>query len=146
MRIALFLLIFLLPGSAFANAERFCRVVAAHVPGDDVTYKPGLDVHGKDVAPADVKQTLNNVPDPIVIPIEIDILKRFNINVPADMKMDAAAGMVEIYQDGRVVYNEQDISKNALALCSEAASTVEWAAGPEVELQGLGPVVEGESK
>src|SRR5688572_15205808 len=31
-----------------------CREVIRHVPDADVAYKPGVDVHGKKVAPADL--------------------------------------------------------------------------------------------
>lgn len=31
-----------------------CRALTAHQPAPDVAYKPGVDVHGKPVAPADL--------------------------------------------------------------------------------------------
>lgn len=54
-----------------------CRKLATHRPSDDVTYKPGVDVHGKAVAPADLNGGYASmVPDEITIPISIDLADR----------------------------------------------------------------------
>jgi hypothetical protein len=45
-----------------------CRRLVQHVPSDDVTYKPGVDVRGKPVVPADLGGD-----SPIVLPEEINI-------------------------------------------------------------------------
>ena len=105
MRLIAFLLLFLsVPAYAEEQEqERFCNVVSAHV-SDGAAYQPGVDVRGNKVAAANVNQNLSITLDPIVIPIEIDFLDRFNITLPADIKMDTSVGDVEIHQDGRIVF------------------------------------------
>ncbi len=54
-----------------------CQQMVQHVPADDVTYKPGVDVHGKPVVPADLGggPTIT-MPDQIDIQIGIDLADR----------------------------------------------------------------------
>lgn len=54
-----------------------CTKLVQHVPADDVTYKPGVDVRGKAVAPADLGGGYNmQVPEEINIQIGIDLADR----------------------------------------------------------------------
>ncbi|TAK98866.1 MAG: hypothetical protein EPO08_17965 [Rhodospirillaceae bacterium] len=54
-----------------------CRQLAAHVPDDDVNYKPGVDVNGNQVTPADLGGGYPKiVPDEITIPIGVDLADR----------------------------------------------------------------------
>src|SRR3546814_5653459 len=57
-----------------------CTRLARHYPADDVTYRPGRDVRGKAVAPADLDPGAGLIlPDAVVIPIEIDLFERYGI-------------------------------------------------------------------
>jgi hypothetical protein len=48
----------------------------------DATYKPGVDVHGKAVAPADVPSSTSfALPNKIAIPLTLDLAKSLNLNV-----------------------------------------------------------------
>jgi hypothetical protein len=56
-----------------------CRQLTAHTPAKDVEYKPGVDVHGKAVTPADLGGGYNiptMTPEDISIPITIDLADR----------------------------------------------------------------------
>ncbi len=54
-----------------------CSKLVQHVPADDVTYKPGVDVHGKAVVPADLGGGTNiTMPEQIDIQIGIDLADR----------------------------------------------------------------------
>jgi hypothetical protein len=54
-----------------------CTKLVQHQPADDVTYKPGVDVRGKPVAPADLGGGTNmQIPDEIDIHIGIDLADR----------------------------------------------------------------------
>ena len=54
-----------------------CRKLVQHVPADDVTYKPGVDVRGKPVVPADLGSgSAITIPDKINIQIGIDLADR----------------------------------------------------------------------
>ena len=54
-----------------------CSKLVQHVPADDVTYKPGVDVHGNAVVPADLGGGTNiTMPEQIDIQIGIDLADR----------------------------------------------------------------------
>jgi hypothetical protein len=52
-----------------------CRRLVRHEPAEGVDYEPGVDVHGNEVAPAEVGGGVElDLPDRITIPIELDVL------------------------------------------------------------------------
>jgi hypothetical protein len=69
-----------------------CARLVEHVPASDVAYQPGVDVHGREVVPADLNGGIRiELPETILIPIEVDLLERFGI--PANPALfDARAG------------------------------------------------------
>ncbi len=79
-----------------------CARLVAHVPGPDVAYEAGVDVYGREVAPADLGGAPRiELPETILIDIEIDLLQRFGIPAsPALYDADAEVGEVA-YRDGR---------------------------------------------
>ena len=93
-----------------------CARLVAHVPDRDVAYQPGVDVYGRDVAPADLGGAPRiELPETILIDIEIDLLQRFGI--PADPTLydpDAEVGEV-VYKDGRFTFNGQLLQDEAQA-------------------------------
>lgn len=101
------------------NDLALCRLRAQHVAAADVTYKPGVDVHGNPVVPADLNAVPNMMPDVIKIPMNIDLAQRLG-NVPAGMDMKSEMGMAEIHRDGRVTFNGQDLTQQAAVVCGDA--------------------------
>ncbi len=93
-----------------------CARLVAHVPGPDVAYEPGVDVYGREVAPADLGGTPRiELPETILIDIEIDLLQRFGIPAsPALYDPDAEVGEVA-YRDGRFTFNGQPLQDEAQA-------------------------------
>ncbi len=101
-----------------------CARLVAHVPGPDVAYQPGVDVYGREVAPADLGGTPRiELPETILIDIEVDLLERFGIpenpapvdaDVPALYDPDAEVGEVA-YRDGRFTFNGQPLQDEAQA-------------------------------
>ncbi len=89
-----------------------CARLVAHVPGPDVAYQPGVDVYGREVAPADLGGAPRiELPETILIGIEIDLLQRFGI--PAS---HAGAEVGEVaYRDGRFTFNGQPLQDEAQA-------------------------------
>lgn len=82
-------------------------------------YQPGVDVHGNEVVPADVGGGLAQpVFDVIEIPVTVDLIKRFNLDVPQGIELEPDVATIAIHQDGRVTYNDQDISARVSELCS----------------------------
>ena len=93
-----------------------CARLVAHVPDPDVAYRPGVDVHGREVVPADLGGAPRiELPETILIDIEIDLLQRFGIPAtPALYDADAEVGEV-LYKDGRFTFNGQPLQDQAQA-------------------------------
>jgi hypothetical protein len=88
-----------------------CQLLMRHVMAPDVTYKPGVDVQGRAVAPADLPS--NNaleLPKSIPIDIEIPVQTILGPNSPyltRDAKIQV--GRVVVESDGRVLFNGKPI-------------------------------------
>src|SRR5215475_7077827 len=87
------------PASAeVAISRRDCDRLVNHEPAPDVAYQPGVDVHGKPVAPADLGGGSQiELPDVIYIPIEVLLQGNFGIP-PGSVFYDATAiiGVVSV--------------------------------------------------
>lgn len=109
-----------------------CARLLPHKPADDVTYKPGVDVQGRAVAPADLPGSAPAlaIPDEIAIDITVELQKRFGL--PADStlyKPEARIGTVVVKPDGSATFNGQPLtSPEAQALA--AACQRQGAAAP----------------
>ncbi len=117
---ALFLLVATLAAAhekaTVAITRADCARLVAHVPGPDMAYRPGVDVYGRAVAPADLGGPPRiELPEIILIDIEIDLLQRFGIPAsPALYDGDAEVGEVA-YRDGRFTFNGQPLRDEAQA-------------------------------
>ena len=104
-------------GPAHAQAtvritEADCSRLVTHVAASDVTYRPGVDVNGNAVAPADLNpQPQIAVPDVISIPVTIDLATNLGIETPFLAR--STVGEVRITGDGRVSFNGQPIGDAA---------------------------------
>lgn len=100
--------------SGLAVQSILCK--QAHMaPAGDVAYKPGVDVNGNPVVPADGGATIPMQSHYTEVPLNIDLANKLHINRPAEANMTVAS--IRIYDDGRVLYNGQDISQQTSALC-----------------------------
>jgi hypothetical protein len=85
MRFLVMLLTILVPAAAVAAEKTTVRITGAdcarlveHRPSADVAYKPGIDVRGRKVAPADVPASpalKNLVPRVLEFPVSLNPLK-----------------------------------------------------------------------
>lgn len=115
-----------------ANAFDPCDdLTVAHTPRADVMHKPqtsssyGLTKgsHANQQDPA-IKPVLG--PDrvsqddleKVIIPITIDMAARYGIDVPNGILLESNVGMIEIYKDGRIIYNGEDITGNIEEKCN----------------------------
>ncbi len=83
MKRGLVLAALLMPGAALAQNQALsisvtdCQRIVGHKPSADVEYKPGVDVHGKSVAPADLGGGYGmTLPESIDIQIGVDLADR----------------------------------------------------------------------
>lgn len=92
--------------------ESDCSQLVTHVASSDVSYRPGVDVNGNAVAPADLNaQPQIAVPDVISIPVTIDLATNLGINTPFLAR--PTVGEVQTTRDGRVTFNCQPIGGSA---------------------------------
>lgn len=105
-----------------AISERDCRqLVVKHEPAPDVTYQPGVDVHGNTVAPADLNGGSQlKLPDVIYIPLEVLIQDKYGI--PANSVLyeaKAQVGIVAVRGD-KVYYEDQLLNDPETVALEEA--------------------------
>ena len=105
-----------------AISERDCRqLVVKHEPAPDVTYQPGVDVHGNAVAPADLNGGSQlKLPDVIYIPLEVLIQDKYGI--PANSVLyeaKAQVGIVSVRGD-KVYYEDQLLNDPETVALEEA--------------------------
>lgn len=128
------------------SVQTFCRLLPAYQAPAGVDYQAGVDARGKPVAPADIGARLNAAALPVEIPIELDLAARFQLNLPADMRLLPTVATLTIYPDGRVQYNGQDVSAQAKTLCDtpqNAAAPVKSDGQPPSQPVKLGSQIDG---
>ena len=106
-----------------------CARLVAHQARDDVAYRPGVDVRGRPVAPADA-----DAAPPLALPeryrfhIEVDSADRLGVPADADSyDADIQVGEAEVLKSGRVLLNGQPLQSNQAfelsRLCQERFSS-----------------------
>jgi hypothetical protein len=117
---------------AFAQAvtvsERECRQLVEHIASQDVNFKPGVDVYGRPVAPANTMTSpIITAPQNFTFDVGVD-LKRFGIpNNSPIFQPSVGVGKITVEDGGRrVLYNGQPLGnseQNALAeACKQRAA------------------------
>ena len=101
------------------DIHTLCRKIANHKPKPGVHYQPGVDVKGNAVAPADLNSNFNFKAKPIVIPIKIDLLERFEIDLPQGFELEPEVANFTIHPDGRVEYNGEEVTQRAGLVCAQ---------------------------
>lgn len=127
MRRTLFTALLLLTISAPAHAQSqagFCKLWFTHKTENQeaggAAYKPGVDVNGNAVTPADIDQGNHSrvVTDVIRFPLTVDLADQMHVSAPDGVEMKMPTGMVNIYRDGRVTFGDEDLSDQAFELCT----------------------------
>jgi hypothetical protein len=101
-----------------------CQYLVRHQPAPDVAYQPGVDVHGRAVAPADLGGGSQiQLPETIYIPIEVNIGRRYGIPANSALwKATAEVGTVAVTGD-QVTFNGQPLTPDdnaaLAALCRD---------------------------
>jgi hypothetical protein len=109
-----------------------CRRAVAYQPAPDVEYRPGVDVRGRKVAPADLSgqdQTTARIrlPDIIAFDVKIDFAKYMGAVVTPGYDLEGSAGLVEFdLRTGKMTFNGQpldnDTSLEVQAQCRRVLS------------------------
>lgn len=108
--------------SAYAEAPDLCRAFVKHTPDEDVAYQPGVDVNGNSFVPADISGVDYTLNDPIEIPMQIELLEYLDQAPDVEgLDLESNVSAIQIYRDGRVLYNGQDIQNDVAALCENKA-------------------------
>ncbi len=95
-----------------------CRRLVRHVPDADVAYRPGVDVRGRPVAPADLGGGWQlNLPAEIAVPVTIDLARRYGLEPP--VAAETPLGVVTV-RDGQALFNGQPMSDFDQNLIAEA--------------------------
>lgn len=115
------------PGKQPVLAPEACRQIAEYQPdpGAHVAYEPDVDVHGKPVAGANLKNSPVTAPRVIQFSIDADVAQYAGIPLPEGQNL-ATVGVVEVdTQTGDMNFNGKPIEGPALAalksLCSHPA-------------------------
>ncbi len=117
----LFLFVFAAP-MALAQENNLppeCRALPDHKADVGVDYKPGVDVRGRPVVPADINAPVIDVPDMMVVPLSIDLAQRLPSAAAKGLEMTGTAGFLEVWKNGRITYNGQDVTPQVYLLCGQ---------------------------
>ena len=110
-------------GPALAQGDDACaRAMRAETGGAD--YQPGVDVHGRPVAPADVAGTVRIEPPKVLeFPVTIDVARRAGFAPRGPYEANLTVAKVRI-EGNRVFINDQpvnpDDSAELIAACRAA--------------------------
>jgi hypothetical protein len=102
-----------------ASFDVLCLTLPDAQVVNDVEYKPGVDVNGKAVVPADINALDASVADVINIPVTVDLVQKFSLMNMQGIELKPDVSNIAIHKDGRVSYNGQDISKQAYSVCAK---------------------------
>lgn len=105
-----------------------CRALTRHQPAPDVAYKPGVDVKGRAVAPADLPGSAGSSlsTERFEIPLTLDLARRLGVKIPtAGLPTAGLPGNMEIgrmtLDGGRLLLNGQPLGgaseAELVALC-----------------------------
>ncbi len=95
-----------------------CMDTINHTPRADVVYGGEKTI---------------DVPDPVEVPLTIDIAQRYGIDVLLGADFDTSFGTISIYKNGDVFYNSEDISQNIKDKCENDSADGESEQQPEPE-------------
>ncbi|PJK29684.1 hypothetical protein [Minwuia thermotolerans] len=120
-------LLCLLPFAAVAQTvvieEGRCRLAELHQPAPDVAYQPGVDVHGRPVAPADIGGGSNvTPPSEVSIQLLIPITEFLAVAPPFLGEVEVNAGEVTVdTRTGAIRYRGQRLDAPYAVICDEEA-------------------------
>lgn len=83
-------------------------------------YMPNVDVHGKQLVPVETTPYDHSfLNTPIIIPVEIELIERFGLDLPLGTDLEPIVGLFEIEMDGTTRYNGKDVSDVVQKMCDQ---------------------------
>ena len=109
------------PDGRVVVSSKVCAEVVAHVPDAGVAYRPGVDVNGNPVAPADLPDSASPIaPDNFPIFLTLDLKKEFRVpNTAKLFKLQEVVGLIAVQGD-QVFFNGQPIAPGEASLLAAA--------------------------
>jgi hypothetical protein len=97
-----------------------CRRLVQAVPSGDVNYRPGVDVYGRQVAPADLSPTPSlGPPERMTVYIDAD-LRRFGVPATSPLFQPfVGVGAISFDSSGNVWFNGQPLGTNEQSAIAE---------------------------
>ena len=110
--------------STIIISQNDCRRFVRHKARNDVNYKPGVDVYGRSVKPADLAPSSIKLPDEIRITLTVDIFDFVGATPPPKGLGDSRAPLGTItFKGGKLLFNGQplaeEISPELLIVCDQ---------------------------
>lgn len=109
-------------------APKDCQRLVQHRPSADVAYRPGVDVRGNPVAPAELPgQARITAPNEITIGLTVDLLRQYGVPASSPLAPRGEASVGTVTYDiaaGRMTFNGQPLSdpeQDALAAACAGA-------------------------
>ena len=98
-----------------------CAALVAHWPAPGVAYRPGVDVRGRPVMPADLEPHRLALPEIITIDITVELFERLGIPPQGEANYggEVRVGVVELDAGGRLTLNGEPITSEAHRQLSE---------------------------
>lgn len=108
-------------GGRVQITRRTCADLVAHVPSAGAAYRPGVDVHGRPVAPADLSRLPKILPpDEIIVEIDLRLADRLGLPArPGQYDGEVPLALVTV-ADGRVFYNGVPLADDQQAAIDRA--------------------------
>ena len=110
-----------------------CNYMISHQTDNDVTYKPGIDVEGKAVKPAELKTSHSiQAPDIIEFPLTISLdqfLETAGISEKLEMETKLETITIEM-KTGKVTYGGKDITSDLQNYCHESTHHIKSGTEP----------------
>ena len=99
-----------------------CQRLVRHSPSADVEYKPGVDVHGKAVAPADLGGSRPvKLRETFEFDITLQVFERLGITVAKGLdESELTVGTVSVDKRGNVSFNGERLDGTQEAAIAEA--------------------------
>lgn len=115
------LLLFSTPAFAQDIVPPECRILEQYQTSGGADYRPGVDVRGKPVVPADINAAppMGLDGQTIVVPLSIDMAERLQGQNIQGLDMASTLGFIEVGPNGRVIYNGQDLTSEIHVLCDD---------------------------